>query len=48
MENIRKSIMIPLDIVERIEEYQRKNYLTTFSAAVIRLIIKGLEVGDKK
>lgn len=43
MENIRKSLMIPADIIERIEKYQKDNYLGSFTTAVIQLIIKGLE-----
>ena len=43
MENIRKSLMIPADIIERIEKYQKDNYLGSFTTAVIQLIIKGFE-----
>lgn len=43
MENIRKSLMIPVDIIERIERYQKDNYLGSFTTAVIQLILKGLE-----
>lgn len=43
MENIRKSLMIPADIIERIEKYQNDNYLGSFTTAVVQLIIKGLE-----
>lgn len=43
MESVRKTLMIPMDILKRIEEYQRENYITSFSMATIQLIIKGLE-----
>lgn len=43
MKNIRKSLMIPADIIKRIEQYQKDNYLGSFTTAVVQLIIKGLE-----
>ncbi len=43
MESIRKTLMIPKDIIDRVEEYQKDNYLASFTAAVVGLIIKGLE-----
>ena len=43
MESIRKTLMIPMDILKRIEKYQRDNYITSFSMATIQLIIRGLE-----
>ena len=47
MENIRKSLMIPTDIIEKIEKYQKDNYLGSFTTAVVQLIIKGLESENK-
>ena len=46
--NIRKTLRVPTDIIERIEKYQKDNYLGSFTNAVVQLIIKGLEEEDKK
>ena len=43
MENVRKTLMLPKDILDRIEQYRKLNYLGSFTNAVIQLIIKGLE-----
>ena len=48
MENVRKTLLLPLDIVKRIEKYQKDNYISTFTSAVTRLIIKGLEAIDSE
>lgn len=44
MERISKLIKFPIDLVVRIEEYQKKNNIKTFSETVYHLIRKGLEV----
>lgn len=44
MERIQKTITLPFDVIERIEKYQQKKYITSFTMAVVQLIIKGLEV----
>jgi len=44
MERISKLIKFPIDLVVRIEEYQKKNNIKTFSETVYPLIRKGLEV----
>jgi hypothetical protein len=44
MERISKLIKFPVDLVFRIEEYQKKNNIKTFSETVYQLIRKGLEV----
>lgn len=43
MERIAKLIKFPVDLVTRIEEYQKKNNIKSFSVAVYELIRKGLE-----
>jgi hypothetical protein len=43
MERIAKLIKFPIDLVIRIEEYQKKNNIKSFSVAVYELIRKGLE-----
>ena len=43
MENIRKTLILPKDILDRIEKYRKENYLGSFTNTVIQLIIKGLE-----
>lgn len=48
MENVRKTLILPKDILDRIEKYRKENYLGSFTNTVIQLIIKGLgsEGGD--
>ena len=43
MESVRKTLMVPKDILDRIEQYRKDNYLGSFTNAAIQLIIKGLE-----
>jgi len=43
VERIPKLIKFPVDLVVRIEEYQEKNNISTFSGTVYELIRKGLE-----
>ena len=43
VERIPKLIKFPVDLVLRIEEYQEKNNISTFSGTVYELIRKGLE-----
>lgn len=43
MENVRKTLILPKEILDRIEKYRKKNYLGSFTNTVIQLIIKGLE-----
>lgn len=43
MERIPKLIKFPVDLVTRIEEYQKENNIRTFAEAVYKLIRKGLE-----
>ena len=43
MERVAKLIKFPVDLVIRIEEYQKQNKIKSFSGAVYALIRKGLE-----
>lgn len=43
MERVSKLIKFPIDLVIRIEEYQKENGIKTFSETVYQLIRKGLE-----
>ena len=47
METILKGLRLPKDIIDRIEKYQRDNYIQTFTQAVIQLLIKALETEEK-
>lgn len=47
MERIAKLIKFPAELVKKIEEYQKKNYISTFAGAVYELVRKGLE-SEKK
>lgn len=47
VETILKGLRLPKDIIDRIEKYQRDNYIQTFTQAVIQLLIKGLEADSK-
>ncbi len=42
MERVPKLIKFPIDLVVRVEEYQ-KNFIKSFSGTVYQLIRKGLE-----
>lgn len=43
MERISKLIKFPVDLVIRIEEYQKQNNIRTFAETVYQLIRKGLD-----
>lgn len=43
MEKVFKGIRMPKVIIDRVEEYQAQEYISSFTQAVIQLIIKGLE-----
>jgi len=42
MKRINKLIKFPKDLVEEVEQYQKDNYISSFSAAIYELIRKGL------
>lgn len=43
MKRERKTFIMPVDLIERIVKYQKENYHNSMTAAVIELIVKGLE-----
>lgn len=45
---IQKAIFFPSELVERIEEFQKNNYIVSFTAAVILLVMKALEKEEEK
>ncbi len=47
VETILKGLRLPKDIIDRIEKYQRDNYIQTFTQAVIQLLLIGLEKEGK-
>lgn len=42
MKTIKKSLNLPKQLIDDIEKFQRENYMTTFTAALIELIRRGL------
>jgi hypothetical protein len=46
MERQSKLIKFPVELIKKVEEYQKKNHISSFSGAVYELIRKGLEVSD--
>lgn len=48
MEKVRKTFMLPKPVFDKLIEYQKENYLTTMTEAVIQLILKGYEADKKK
>lgn len=47
MNLVKKLISFPADVIEMVEEYKQKHYITTFTQAVVVLIMKGLESEGK-
>lgn len=45
---IQKAIFFPNELVDRIEEFQKNNYIVSFTAAVILLVIKALEKEEER
>ena len=45
---IQKAIFFPSELVERIEGFQKNNYIVSFTAAVILLVMKALEKEEDK
>lgn len=42
MQMIKKSLNLPKQLIDDVEKFQRENYMTTFTAALIELIRRGL------
>lgn len=45
---IRKTLELPTDLVKEIEKFQKENYMTTFTSAIIELVRRGLENTEGK
>lgn len=48
MKKQNKFMQLPVEIVEKVEKFQKNNYLTSFTAAVIELIQAGLKAKEGK
>lgn len=48
MEKVRKSMFLPQDVIDRVEKFQKDNYIGSFTDAVIQLLLKGLDADKKK
>lgn len=48
MKLIFKGIRMPEDLIKRIEDYKDENYLSSFTQAVIQLIVKSLDSNRKE
>ena len=42
MEPVRKTIILPSNLVKQIEQFAHDNYINNFTAAVIELVRRGL------
>ena len=43
LKRVSKLIKFPVELIELIEEYKEKNHLTSFTAALLELVRKGLD-----
>lgn len=48
MEKERKTVDLPVEMVREIEKFQKENYITTFTAAMIELVRRGLNASKEK
>ena len=42
MAKTRKTLELPTDLVKEIVKFQKENYMTTFTSAIIELVRRGL------
>lgn len=42
MKRVRKTLELPAELIEEITKFQKENYMTTFTGALIELIRRGL------
>ena len=42
MKRVRKTLELPAELIEEITKFQKENYMTTFTSALIELIRRGL------
>ena len=43
MGKTRKTLELPTEMIKEIEKFQKENYMTTFTSAIIELVRRGLE-----
>ena len=48
MEKIRKTLELPADLIKEIEQFQKENYMASFTAAIIELVRRGLKAAAEK
>lgn len=46
--SIRKDIRVPEQLVEQVEKYQLEQGITTWTAALLELVRRGLQEAEKK
>ena len=48
MKRVRKTLELPAELIEGITKFQKENYMTTFTGALIELVRRGLESTEGK
>lgn len=48
MKRVRKTLELPAELIEEITKFQKENYMTTFTGALIELVRRGLESTEGK
>lgn len=48
MSKVRKTLELPADLITEIEKFQKENYITTFTGAIIELVRRGLKTAEAK
>ena len=48
MEAQKKLISFPIEMIKAVEEFAKRNYINTFTGAVIELVRRGLEITEGK
>ena len=48
METQKKLISFPIEMIKSVEEFAKRNYINTFTGAVIELVRRGLENTEGK
>ena len=43
MKRVRKTLEFPAELIEEITKFQKENYMTTFTSAIIELVRRGLK-----
>lgn len=48
MKRVRKTLELPAELIEEITKFQKENYMTTFTGALIELVRRGIESTEGK